>query len=85
MVPALCCVHCDSASEAVACYLSLLIFPTLGLLFTGGFHCLTAASASLWVLVSNIQTSWKEDFIGSVSHYAEKYAFDVQRASPRFR
>lgn len=85
MVPALCCIHCDSASEAVDCYLSFLIFPTLGLLFTGGFHGLIAASASLWFLVSNIQTSWKEDFIGSVCHYTEKYAFDVQRALPRFR
>ena len=84
-VPALCCVHHDSASAAVDCSLSLLILPTLRLLFTGGFCALAAASASLWVLVSNIQTTWKEDFVGSVCHYPEQYAFDGQRASPRFR
>ena len=84
-VLALCCVHRDSASAAVDCSLSPLILPTLGLLFTGGFRGLVAASASLWVLVSNIQTTWKEDFSGSVCHYPEQYAFDGQRASPRFR
>ena len=56
-VPPLCCVHCDSPSEAVDGHLFLLIFLTLGPLFTGGLYGLIASVASLWVLVSHIQTS----------------------------